>query len=161
MTEELRAGVTDPCFGFFGTGVLLARPDAGVCVRGKAGVLGMLSVSIFRFFAAGFALAVPFLGAARFLVVVALGFSEGLGEGFGEGFGEELPAAAGAGEDCLLASLLSAAIFLGTGVPSAATLGRREVAADDPAFFALSGTAISTMGEGTSVISLFTSTCSD
>ena len=161
MTEELRAGVTDPCLMFFGTGVLLARPDAGVCVRGKAGVLGALSVSILRFFAAGFALAVPFLGAARFLDVAALGFSKGFGEDFGEGLGEELSVAAGAGDDCLLASLLSAATFLGSGVPSPATLGRREFAADDPAFFALSGAVISTIGEGTSVISLFTSTCSD
>lgn len=81
-TEELRAGVEEPCFWAWalGAGVLLARLEDGVPLRGRAGVDGMLSalvVSILRFFAAGFfMLAVPFLGAARFFVGVALGFSE-------------------------------------------------------------------------------------
>ena len=93
-TEELRAGVTEPCFpplgaGVtepcfppFGAGVLLARLEAGVPVRGSAGELTTLSLSILRFLLEPLAvLAVPFLGAARFLVGADLGFAGGFGVG--------------------------------------------------------------------------------
>lgn len=75
-TEELRVGVADSCLRFFGAGVLLARLEVGVAERFTEGVPSMLSVSSLRFFVAGLtALAVPFLGAARFLVGAGFGFA--------------------------------------------------------------------------------------
>ncbi len=78
-TDELRAGVMEPCFPPLGAGVLLARLEAGVPVRGQAGELAMLSVSILRFLLGGFfAFAVPFFGAGRFLDGACFGFADGL-----------------------------------------------------------------------------------
>lgn len=81
-TDELRAGVTEPCLRCLGAGVMLVRLVAGVPVRWPGGVPSILSLSSLRLFAAGFTvLAVPFLeedGAARFLLGAGLGFNEEL-----------------------------------------------------------------------------------
>ena len=128
-TDELRAGVSEPCFWFLGAGVLLARLEAGVPLRGRAGELATLSVlvvSTLRFFAAGFiVLAVPCFGAARFLLGRALGFSEA--------FRVDASVFVVASEGWELASFLRSAMLLETGGPSAAALGRREVVAGDDA----------------------------
>ena len=128
-TDELRTGVSEPCFWFLGAGVLLARLEAGVPLRGKAGELAMLSllvVSILRFFAAGFiALAVPFFGAARFLLGAALGFSDVFRIG--------ASVFVVAGEGWWFASFLRSAMLLEIRGPSAVALGRRESAAGEVA----------------------------
>ena len=105
-TEELRAGVTEPCFPPLGAGVLLARLEAGVPVRGKAGELATLPFSVLRFLFVGLtALAVPFLGAARFLDGACLGFADA--------FGVEASIGTGICDGSLAASFLRLATLFG------------------------------------------------